>query len=345
MKLLKRVRGAATGLTLAAALATPLAAQSVEEFYAVTPITLLVGAAPGGASDTYARTFARYFGTHIPGNPTVIVENKPGAGGLIVANELQYTAPKDGSVIGTLQRNNFLAPILSDEDVRFDPREVSHLGSLSRETYVIFTRGDAPKAATVEEALAMPITLGGTGASAENMTYPLMVNKLLGGNFNMIGGYEGNEEIELAIERGEVEGRASSYGSTQRGNLGQWAKDGKLHMVMHFAIEDDPALAGVPNVMSLVKDDKTAAMFRLMLLPQEFGRPIAAPKGIPDDRLAALRAAFVATTTDPAFLEELKAQKATVELLEGEALQKMADEIMATPKELIDELKTVLKTE
>jgi tripartite-type tricarboxylate transporter receptor subunit TctC len=334
--------GFAAAIGMALITVAPVAAQTVEEFYASTPITLMVGAAAGGAADTYARTFATHFGKHVPGNPAVIVENKPGAGGLIVATELQHTAPKDGSVIGTLQRNNFLAPLLSDEDVRFDPREVSHLGSLSRETYVIFTYGEAPPAASVEEAMKAGIVLGGTGAAAENVTYPRMVNKFLGANFNIISSYEGNEEIELAIERGEVDGRASSHGSTMRGNLGRWTDEGKLHILMQFGIEDDPALPGVPNAMKLITDPAHQSMLRLMLLPQEFGRPFAAPKGIPEDRLAALREAFIATANDPAFLADLEKQNASVELLTGEDLQRMADEIMATPPEQIENITKML---
>lgn len=334
---------AAVGLSTMGLAAGQAAAQdAVADFYAGKAITLLVGAAGGGAADTYARTFARHFPKHIPGNPEIIVENRPGAGGLIVANELQYTADRDGLVIGTLQRNNFLAPLLSEEDTRFDPREVSHLGSLSRETYVIFSYGADAEVKTFEDAFTKTLTLGGTGASAENVTYPLMVNALLGGKFNIIKGYAGNEEIELAIERGEVDGRASSYGSTLRGNLGRWNEAGELNTLMQFGVENDPAMPDVPNVMDLVTDPDQRAMFRLMLLPQEFGRPFAAPPGVPEDRLAALRAAFVATANDPAFIADLELQQATVELVDGETVQALADEVMNTPPELVEQVKAIL---
>lgn len=348
MNILRRL-GQAGALALAASLAASAPAawaqDAVADFYSGKTITLLVGAAPGGAADTYARTFANHFPKHVPGNPGIVVINRPGAGGLIVANELQHTADRDGLVIGTLQRNNFLAPLLSEEDTRFDPREVSHLGSLSRETYVIFSYGADAEVKTIDQVFTTQMTLGGTGASAENVTYPLLVNELLGGQFEIIKGYEGNEQIELAIERGEVDGRASSYGSTLRGNLGRWTEAGLLNLIMQFSIEGDPAIPDVPNVMDRVTDPDHEAIFRLLLLPQDVGRPFAAPPGIPEDRLAALRQAFVDTANDPEFVAELESQQATVELVDGETVQALAEEMMATPPELVERVKELLNEE
>ncbi len=331
----------ASGLMLGAAAA--FAQDAVADFYRGKTITLVVGAAGGGAADTYARTFAAHFPKHVPGNPGIIVVNKPGAGGLIVANELQHTMEPDGLTIGTLQRNNFLAPLLSDEDTRFDPRQVAHLGSLSRETYVIFSYGEDAAVKDAEAAFNTEMILGGTGASAENVTYPTLANELLGTRFRLIRGYAGNEDIELAIERGEVDGRASSLGSTLRGNLGRWNQEGKLNLIMQFGVENDPAIPDVPNVMDFVTDPEHVAMLRLMLLPQDVGRPFAAPLNVPADRLAALRAAFVATAQDPDFIRDLEAAQATVELVDGETVQRMADEIMATPPELVARVKELVE--
>jgi len=319
-----------------------VAQSSVEEFYSKNNITLMVGAAAGGSADFFARSLAPYLGKYIPGNPNVIVQNKQGAGGLIVASELQHTAPKDGTYIGTLQRNDFLAPLLSDRRIRFDPREVNHLGSISRSTYVVFSYGKTPAVKTMDDVFRSAMVLAGTGAKAENVTYPLLVNKLLGGKFNIVRGFSGNEEQALAIERGEADGRAISFSSTERGKLKQWKDNGLLHLVMQFGLQRNPAIPDVPSVMEIVEDPEHIAMFRLMLLPQEFGRPFAAPPGVPADRLEALRSAFDRAAADPGLASDLARNGARLDYMSGEELQAIADEIMRTPEDRIAKLRELL---
>jgi len=334
---------AALVVSMAALVPSIVSAQSsVEEFYSDNDITLMVGAAAGGSSDFYARTLAPYLTKYIPGNPSVIVQNKSGAGGLIVANEVQRTAPKDGSYIATLQRNDFLAPLLSTTRVHFDPREVNHLGSISRSTYVVFSYGQSPKVRTADDIFKTGMVLAGTGASSENVTYPLLVNKLLGGKFNIVRGFSGNEEQALAIERGEADGRAISFSSTERGKLKQWKDSGLLHIVMQFGLERNPAIPEVPNVMEFVEDAESKAMFRFMLLPQEFGRPFAVPRGVPADRFAALRTAFDKAAADPGLAGDLARNGAELGYLSGADLQVIADEIMATPPATVAKLRELL---
>ncbi len=317
-------------------------AQSVEEFYSQNDITMVVGTAAGGSTDFFARTMAPYLSKYIPGNPDIIVQNKPGAGGLITAAELQTTMPSDGSYIATLQRNNFTDPLLSDERVDFDAREVKHIGSVGKEIYVIFQHPDDPGTTTVEEALNHEMILAATGSGSANYTYPLLVNELLGGKLKLVPGYSGNEEQALAIERGEADGRAGTYSMTQRGQLKQWQEDGKLHYVLQFALEDHPDLAGVPNVFDAIKDDETRRIFRFMLIPQGLGRIFSAPGDIPEDRLAALREAFVQAAEDPAFIAEMERSGAEAEYTTGEELQEMAEELMGTPPAIVDRIKTLI---
>jgi len=310
-------------------------AQTVEEFYRQNDITMMVGTAAGGSTDFFARLFAPYLSKYIPGNPHIIIQNKPGASGLIVASEIQHTMPSDGSYIGTLQRNNFTDPLLSDQRVDFDPRQVRHLGSIGTETYVIFQYGENPNIQTISDALNHEMILSGTGAGAVTNTFPLLVNRLMGGNFRLIPGYAGNEEQALAIERGEVDGRAS-------GQLGQWYESGRLHYVMQFGIEPHPELSGVPNVFDGVTDEETTRIWRFMLIPQDLGRIISAPAGVPEDRLAALREAFNMAAKDPDFIDEFERSGGDTALTTGDQLQAMADELMGAPPELVERIKALL---
>lgn len=338
-------RAALAMAAIAATVVAPSVAaaqSSVEEFYRRHDITLMVGTAAGGATDFYARTLAPYLTKYIPGNPAVIVRNKRGAGGLLVAAEIQHTAPRDGTYIGTLQRNDFLAPLLSEQRVNFDPRQVSHLGSIARSTYVLFSYGRQPKVRTVDDIFTTEMVLAGTGANSENVTYPLMLNEFAGTKFNIVRGFSGNEEQALAIERGEADGRAISFSSTERGKLRQWKDTGLLHIVLQFGLERHPSIPDVPNVLEILPDAEHQSMFRFMLLPQEFGRPFAAPPGVPQDRLQALRIAFDKAAADPGLAADLERGGAELDYMDGETLQGMANEIMNTPPEQIAKLRELL---
>lgn len=334
---------AATGVLLVAAPAS-MAQESVEDFYTGKVITLHVGAAGGGSADTWARTFAPYLSKYIPGNPEIVIANRAGAGGLVVANYLQEDAERDGLEIGTLQRNNFLVPLVSPEaNVPFDPTKVTHLGSLSREMQVLFTYGEEPMINSLEEALSTPVILAGTAITAENVTYPMLLNELAGANFEIISGYGTSDETYLAIERGEADGRAASYDSTLRGNLKRLTDEGLLHIFLQFGLERDPALPDVPTAMEAIGDNPdNIALMRLMLIPQDLGRPFVVPPGVPEDRVAALREAFTQAAADPEFHERVEAFGASVELVPGETIQQISEEIMATPPELAQRVRDLL---
>src|SRR5262245_60949 len=181
--------------------------QTVERFYRGRTVKLMLAAAPGGGADIYARTLVRHLGRQIPGNPTFVIINQPGAGGLLAAGSLQNAAPKDGSTIGFLQRNNLIEPVLAEKDGGFDPRRVAWLGSLNRDTYVIFA-WHTSGIRTIEDAMARELILGNTGGGNENVTYPLMLNQVAGTRFKLVRGYKGSADVAVAIERGEVQGRA-----------------------------------------------------------------------------------------------------------------------------------------
>jgi tripartite-type tricarboxylate transporter receptor subunit TctC len=308
-------------------------AQTVEQFYRNRTVRLLLAAAPGGGADIYARVLVNHLGRHIPGHPTFVIINQPGAGGLVAAGILQNTAPKDGSTIGFLQRNNLLEPVLAERDSGFDPRRVAWLGSLSRDTYVIFA-WHTSGIRTIQDVMARELVLGNTGGGNENVTYPLMLNQVAGTRFKLVRGYKGSDEVALAIERGEVQGRAITW-TTLAAEHGQWLAEKKVNVLIQLTTRKHPDLPDIPLALDIARSDQDRRLFELMMSPLEAGRPFAVPLGTPGDRIAALRAAFEAVAQDQSFQAEVKARGGAVELMSGGAIQALVDRLYQTPEELI----------
>ena len=220
-------------------LSTRADAQSVENFYRGRTAKLIVAAAPGGGADLYARVLARHLGKHIPGHPTFVIQNTPGAAGLLVARQLQSSPPGDGSVIALLQRNNLLEPLLSNRDVGFDPRKVIWIGSLNKDTYLIFS-WHTSGVRTLEDAMQKELILGNTGGGNENVTFPLLLNQTIGTRFKLVRGYKGSGDLAIAIERGEVQGRAMTW-TTLRGDHPDWLKDKKVDVTGESGEENHAA--------------------------------------------------------------------------------------------------------
>jgi tripartite-type tricarboxylate transporter receptor subunit TctC len=308
-------------------------AQAVERFYRGRTVKLMLAAAPGGGADIYARILVKHLGRHIPGNPSFVIINQPGAGGLVAAGLLQNAAPKDGSTIGFLQRNNLLEPVLAEKDGGFDPRRVAWLGSLNRDTYVIFA-WHTSGIRTIQDAMARELILGNTGGGNENVTYPLMLNQVAGTRFKLVRGYKGSADVAVAIERGEVQGRAITW-TTLRVDHARWLADNSVSVLVQLTTRPHPDLSGVPLALDLARSEQDRRLFDLMLAPLEAGRPFAVPLDTPTDRIAALRAAFEAVAQDPSFQAELKARGGSVELMPGAAIQALTDRLYQSPKELI----------
>ena len=311
----------------------PAKAQTVEDFYRGRSLKLLVSAAVGGGADLYARVFARHFGKHIPGHPTFVVQNVPGAAGLLVAGQMQNTAPRDGSVIAFLQRNNLAEPLLADHDLGFDPRRLNWLGSLNKDSYVIIAWHTAG-VKTMEDALKRELVLGSTGGGTENVTFPLLLNKTLGTKFKLVRGYKGSDELALAIERGEVQGRAITW-TTMRSEHANWLQDRKVNLLLQLAMQRHPDLPMVPSAIDYVSNVSDRQLFELMLTPLEAGRPIALPPDTPPDRVATLRAAFAALVADPEFQAEIASRGSSVEALTGLETQSLVDNIYRTPRDIL----------
>jgi tripartite-type tricarboxylate transporter receptor subunit TctC len=316
-------------------IAGPVFGQSVESFYRGKTLKLLVSADAGTPSDTVARQFATFFVKHIPGQPKAVVMNVVGAGGMVAANSLQSRQPSDGTVVGLLQRNNLYIPLLDPKQANFDPRKVRWVGSIDRVSYtmVAMTRSGVT---TADDLFKKKLTIGATGFSNENRMLPALLNERLGTKLNIVPGYTGRGEVYLAMQRGEVDGWASTVDGLKVGEPAQMLANGKMKVVLHVGWKSHPDFPNVPNLSAYVTKPQDKALFDFILLPFDAGRPIAVPKDVPQDRLDALRTAFSKTIADPAFVAAMKAQGYPVDAIDGAAVEQIVSKLYAAPSAVLD---------
>jgi tripartite-type tricarboxylate transporter receptor subunit TctC len=319
---------------LAAALTAtqPTRGAGVEDFYKGKTVSLLIGYSVGGGYDAYGRLLARHLGKHIPGNPAVLPQNMTGAGSLKAANYLYSVAPKDGSVIGTFSRSQGIAPLL--DKAEFDSRTFTWLGSVTDEVSLCITRHDAP-VKSFKELLATSATFGGEGAGSDPNIFALLYRNVFGAKIKVVTGYPGTNEIQLAVERGEVDGLCGLSWSTLKGRYPHWLTGRKANILIQAGIRKQPELPDVPSASELATAPDQMQILKLILIGQAMARPFAAPPGIPPDRKAALIAAFERTTADPDFLAEAQRLDFEVHPVGAAKLDALLAEAYATPKDVI----------
>jgi tripartite-type tricarboxylate transporter receptor subunit TctC len=330
----------AAAITQDAALADP-----VEDFYRGKTIELAIGAAPAGGYDLAGRTLANQMGRHIPGNPALIVRNMPGATGLIMANYLYGVAKRDGTVIGMPTSNIPLEPRLKlvspdGSNVKFDLGRFSWIGTPLQEPQVTWVWHTAP-ARTVADLRTQTILMGATTASADNSILPLIVNQVLGTRMQVFAGYLGQNEINLAVERGEVQGNNTGL-SNLTVNKADWLRDGKVRILLQFGAERLAALKDVPTVMELAASEADRALLRFYGLKFNMARPLMLPPEVPAARTAALQAAFEATMRDPLYLDEAKRIGLDTNWLGARDMAENVRQIEATPQPVVDRLRELL---
>ena len=338
-------RLAATLMGLAL-LFSPARADSVSDFYKGKTVQLVVGYGPGGGYDVYARVIARYLGKYIPGTPTVVVVNMPGAGSLRAANFLYKTAPKDGTVIGAFARDMPLMGVLGENaNVQFDPRKFNWLGSASsaqNDAYLLFVRKDAP-IQTIEQARqpgGPPIILGGTAEGATGNDVTILLRDTLGLNLKLINGYPDSGALFLAVDRKEAEGRFVGLSAVQS-TKPEWMKpDGAMHVLLQFArVTRHPAFPDVPTAREMARDPASLALIELAELPYLLSRPLAAPPGMLPERAQALQKAFIDLQTDPDYLAECTRLGLDVSPVGGKEALALIDKLASAPPELLQALK------
>lgn len=319
----------------------PARAQSVEEFYRGRNVSLVIGFSAGTGYDIYGRLVARHIGKHIPGKPSVIPQNMPGAGSQRSAQYLYSVAPKDGSVIGTMSRSMPIEPLLGD--AKFDGRQFTWLGNVA-DTNSLCATWHESGIRTWQDVLEKPFVLGGQGPGSDLDNFAALVKNVFGAKVKLVSGYPGGSEVNLAIERREIDGRCGWSWDSIKGTRPEWLRDKKINLLVVFAHEkaaDVPP--DVPLVLDVAKTEEQKQILRVHLAGQALGRPFAAPPGIPADRKAALRQAFDETMKDPEFIAEAEKAKAEVSPTTGDTIDRVLGEVYALPKDLIEKAKAAVK--
>ncbi|MBX9740249.1 MAG: hypothetical protein K2X62_09265 [Beijerinckiaceae bacterium] len=337
-----RLRAIAASIALLIPTSHAHAQTSPEPFYKGKTIQLYIGYTVGGAYDVYARLVARYLGRHLPGRPDVIPVNMPGAGSVRLASWLANAAPKDGTAIGAVGTGVAFDPLFTSGDSQYDSTKINWLGSANNEVSIC-AAWHTSGVNSIEDLKAREMTVGGTGPSTDTEHYPKLMNALLGTKYRVISGYPGGNEINLAMEREEVAGRCGWAWSSVAPTKPDWLKDGKIKILVQLALKKHADLPNVPLALDLAKTPEQQRIMRVVLARQSMGRPFLAPPGLPAERVALLRRAFMATLRDPDFLAAAEKARLEVDPVSGEDVQQLVTEAYETPQDLLKQIQTMLR--
>jgi tripartite-type tricarboxylate transporter receptor subunit TctC len=316
------------------------AATAQSNFFADKTISIYVGTGVGSTYDIYARLAADHMGQYIPGHPKIIVQSKPGAGGAVAAAYVYNVAPRDGTVLGVVQQNVPLFQVLSPASAKFDLGKANWIGTFTDIASVLAVFHTSP-AKSLEEAKKHVVNVGSTGQGSETFQVPTVLNATQGTKFKVVIGFKGVGDMDLAIERGEIVGRAGSLLSwTARQQA--WLREGKVTYLVQIGLVKDKEIPNVPLLLDLAKDDKTRKLYALMSSASAVGRSIFAPPDVPADRVAMLRAAFDKAVADPKLIAEAKKREVTLNPSKGAEIQQIVRDTIATPKEVVDQLRKLL---
>jgi len=322
-----------------------LAAGSTElradDFYTKRQIKLLIGNNAGTSYDLSARLVGRHLGRHIPGEPTILPQNMPGASGVIATNYAYNIAPKDGSVIVATVQTVPQRQVLGDENVKFDAAKLSWIGNPASSVNVMVTWHTAP-VKTFEAALRQPTLMAATTRDASSGIEVALANNLLGAKFHLVPGYKGNE-IDLAMERGEVQGRAGQSWDGWKITHPDWVEQKKLNVLVQVGLNPSKELKDVPHMLALARSPEQRRIMELYSAPITLGRPLFVGPDVPAERIAILRAAFRATMSDPAFLADAKKLNYDVDPVWGEELQAIVARMLATPPAVVAKAKDAME--
>lgn len=310
------------------------AACAADDFYKGKDVTLYTGSPPGGPYDTYTRLVGRHFGAHLPGHPNVVVQNMVGASGRRMIGYLYNLAPRDGTAIGAAERAVALAPLFGEDD-QFDALKMAWLGSANTETNVCIVWHTSP-IKTIDDVRTQAINVGTSGPSSTDAIFPNMMNALFGMHFKVIGGYKGAPQSDLAMERGELDGRCGISWDTVVALKTAWLDRKLIRILVQIALDRDPKMSDVPWVFDLATTDEQRQILTFWTLPNKMGRPFVAPPSLPADRVALLRRAFTETLKDPQFRAEADAMKLAVNGISGQEVTALIGRAYAMPKTVVE---------
>jgi tripartite-type tricarboxylate transporter receptor subunit TctC len=316
------------------------AQDAIADFYRGKTIRILVGFGPGGTSSLYSQALTRHMGRHLPGDPKFVVQNMPGAGGLIAANTIANTSPRDGTEFGIVSRTVALDPLLGNKNAQFDALKLRWMGSAAVEHSVCMVSTSAP-AKTAQDLTTIETVAGGAGTEAIETLFPRALNRLLGTKFKVISGYTSSTDILLAMERGEVHSFCGVSWTLLKLRKPELLREKKVAVLFQFGLTRHPDIPDVPTVLELAKSPEDRQVLGFILAPQQMGRPFFMPPGVPEARVAALRKAFKDSLNDPLFLEDAVKQGLEVQYVPGENVEALLAKLYATPKAVIDRVRQV----
>jgi tripartite-type tricarboxylate transporter receptor subunit TctC len=320
------------------------AAKAQQDFYRDKQIKLIVPSTPGGGYDAYARVLSRHWGKHIPGNPQVVLQHMPGAGGLKAANFIAHVAPKDGLTVAALQNNVGYEPMMGisggKEAAQFDVLKFNWLGSMAKEVAVtVFW--NPPPVRNFEELREKEVTTGSTGAATSNTIFARLMNAMAGTKIKVVHGYPSQTPIWLAMERGELQGSAGPFYSSMMTSQPQWLSQKKISIVVQHALEKHPDLPDVPLILDFARTPSDRQGMELAVASLLMGRPYTLPEGVPPDRVKILRDAFIAAVRDPELLADAKKAHLEVDAIDGDAVHRVVERMYATPQPVIDQVTAI----
>ena len=317
-------------------------AQSADKFYEGKTIRIIVALGTGGDYDNYARVAGRYLGKYIPGNPTVIVQNMPGAGGLLAANHLANVAPKDGTVIGALHANTTLAQVTSAPNVEYDVRKFNWIGRTSSGGLNVHHTFAKTGVKSFNDLLTREVVVGGGGPTSDSIVVPTAVNQMMGTKLKILGGYSGTAETTLALERGEIDMAMQNWEFLRRNNA-DWLKEKKINLIVQYGTQRHPELPDVPTIMELAKTDEQRQVWSLFLMSGQIGYSLTMAADVPADRVAVVRKAFADMAKDAELKAEAAKMNLPIEPLTGQQLEQSIQAVFKLEPAAIDKAKALLK--
>jgi tripartite-type tricarboxylate transporter receptor subunit TctC len=326
--------------TLVAAISPAAAQDDPAAFYKGKVVRLVVGVGVGSGYDINARLLARFLPKYIPGNPSVIVQNQPGAGSLTMTNQLYAGGPFDGTVIGASFNGLPTTPLLQPTGARFEATKINWVGSTNRETQVSYVWHTAP-VKTLDDVKTTETVIGAQAPGSTQYDYPVLANALFGTKFKVITGYQATPKIHLAMERGEVHGTWANW-STLKAIASNWIEEKKIRMLAQWGLRKHPELANVPLILDWAKTDADKKALQLALARLEFGRPFFLPPNVPAARVDAIRRAFDAAMKDKELLTEAQKLKIEIDPLTGEQVAALIVDIYKTPAETVERVRAAM---
>jgi tripartite-type tricarboxylate transporter receptor subunit TctC len=325
---------------LALALSLPIAlsgAARASDFYAGKVISIYIGTGEGpGALSAYPRAIAQVIGKYIPGNPVIVVRNMPGAGGIKAANFIYSIAPQDGTAWGFITRGFVRAPLLATPQAQFDPTRYQWIGTTSQETSVAAVWSSATPVRSLPDAMTQEVVFGGTSLATDTGLFPTILNRLIGTRFKVIVGYKSSADVDLAMERGEVQGKIWTWGSLKSGNTADWVERQKVSVLAQFGLQKARDLPEVPLALDYARTPEDRQVMELIFAPLTLGYPSFMGPGVPSERVEMLRRAFDRTMQDPEFIDLMKQQSLVLDPARGEDVQAIVQRLYQMPTAVIE---------